>query len=349
MVIEDSFKGFVKGKRIGLFTLRNPLGMTAQITNYGAKIVSLYAPDADGRLADVVLGFSTLEEWQTKETYFNAVIGRYANRIKDGRFILDGKQYSLAVNNGTNHLHGGNVGFNTKVWDVVGQTKHSVSLHYRSLDGEENYPGTLDIYVTYNLTLDNAIEITYEAKTDKPTIVGFTNHAYFNLKGEGEGDIRNHTLQVFADSYTPFDSTACPMGDILPVQDTPMDFREPVLIGDRIDLPFFAPGKGIDNNFVLRKTASDKPSKRKTPELAAVLSAAGRTMEVLTTMPGLQVYTGNWIEQNIGKAGKTYDVQTAVCLEAQNFPNSPNIASFPSPVLRPGEVYFEQCIYRFRQ
>ena len=342
MVNEESFTDLVKGKRIGLFTLCNPQGMKVQITNYGAKIVSLYAPDKDGKLADVVLGFSTLEEWKTKETYFNAVIGRYANRIKDGHFTLDGKEYKLAVNNGTNHLHGGNVGFNEKVWDVVGQTKHSVSLHYRSADGEENYPGTLDVYVTYNVTLDNALEITYEAKTDKPTVLGFTNHAYFNLKGEGEGNVRDHVLQVFADEYTPFDDTACPTGEILSVEGTPMDFREPVLVGDRIDLPFFAPGRGIDNNFVLRKTDG-----KKKPELAAVVSAAGRTMQVLTTMPGLQVYTGNWVEKNIGKSGREYDVQTAICLEAQNFPNSPNIPSFPSPVLRPGEVYFEQCVYKF--
>ncbi len=342
MVNEESFTDLVKGKRIGLFTLCNPQGMKVQITNYGAKIVSLYAPDKDGKLADVVLGFSTLEEWKTKETYFNAVIGRYANRIKEGHFTLDGKEYKLAVNNGTNHLHGGNVGFNEKVWDVVGQTKHSVSLHYRSADGEENYPGTLDVYVTYNVTLDNALEITYEAKTDKPTVLGFTNHAYFNLKGEGEGNVKDHVLQVFADEYTPFDDTACPTGEILSVEGTPMDFREPVLVGDRIDLPFFAPGRGIDNNFVLRKTDG-----KKKPELAAVVSAAGRTMQVLTTIPGLQVYTGNWVEKNIGKSGREYDVQTAICLEAQNFPNSPNIPSFPSPVLRPGEVYFEQCVYKF--
>ncbi len=342
MIQEEHFQDFKQGKRIGLFTLRNPNGMIAQITNYGAKIVSLYAPDKDGKLADVVLGFSTLKEWQEKETYFNAVIGRYANRIKDGRFELDGKQYQLAVNNGTNHLHGGNIGFNEKVWEVVGQTKHSVSLHYRSKDGEENYPGNLDVYVTYNLTLDNALEISYEAKTDKPTIVGFTNHAYFNLKGEGEGDVRDHVLQVFADEYTPFDDTACPTGEIAPVDNTPMDFREPQIIGSRIDDPFFASGRGIDNNFVLHKSEG-----KKKPELAAIVSADGRTMEVWTTMPGLQVYTGNWIEKNMGKSGREYDVQTAVCLEAQNFPNSPNIASFPSPVLRPGEIYFHQCVYRF--
>lgn len=342
MVDELSFAGLLQHKRVGLFTLRNPNGMRVQITNYGAKIVSLYAPNDKGEWADVVLGFSTFEEWKTKETYFNAIIGRYANRIKDGRFSLDGVDYHLATNNGTNHLHGGIVGFNEKVWDVVGQTPYSVSLHYTSPDGEEGYPGTLDAYVTYCLTRDNALSITYEAKTDKPTIVGFTNHAYFNLKGEGNGTIRDHILQVFADNYTPFDETACPTGETLPVDGTEMDFCQPTLIGDRIDNSFFAPGRGIDNNWVLRKNKASKE-----PELAAVLKGGGRTMEVWTTLPGLQVYTGNWLEKNVGKSGKEYDVQTSISLEAQNFPNSPNIPSFPSPILRPGDTYFEKCIYKF--
>ncbi|MCM1034269.1 MAG: galactose mutarotase [Paludibacter sp.] len=341
MVNESSFSKLVNRKRVGLYTLRNPNGMHVQITNYGAKIVSLYAPDSNGNFADVVLGFSTLEEWIQKETYFNAVIGRYANRIKGGKFTLDGQTYNLATNNGTNHLHGGNVGFNEKVWEVVGQTAYSVSLHYRSTDGEEGYPGTVDTYVTYRLTRDNALSISYEAKTDKPTFLGLTNHAYFNLKGEGEGDIRDHILQINADTYTPFDDTACPTGEILSVDGTDMDFRTPIKIADRIDKSFFEAGKGIDNNWVLRKT--DK----KEPELAARLSAGNRSMEVWTTLPGLQVYTGNWIEKNIGKSDKAYAPQTAICLEAQNFPNSPNISSFPSAILRPGEIYFEQCIYKF--
>lgn len=347
MINEESFSGLMRGRRIGLFTLRNPQGMTAKITNYGAKIVQLLAPDKDGNLADVVLGFDSLKEWQTKETYFNAVIGRCANRIKDGLFSLDGKQYSLAQNNGTNHLHGGEHGFNERVWEVVGQTRHSVSLRYRSEDGEENYPGTLDVYVTYNITLDNALEITYEAKTDQPTIAGFTNHAYFNLKGEGEGNVRDHSLQVFADQYTPFDQSACPTGDILPVEGTPMDFRQPTLIGERIDLDFFRPGRGIDNNWLLLKEQKAGKNGKRKPELAARLSANGRTMEVWTTMPALQVYTGNFIEKNTGKSGREYDVQTAVCLEAQNCPNAINCDKFPSPILRPEEIYFEQCIYKF--
>lgn len=338
----DSFNGFIHGKRVTLCTLTNPNGLQAQITNYGAKIVSLIVPNNHGEKADVVLGFNTLEEWQTKETYFNAVIGRYANRIKNGKFAIDGVEYQLPINNGTNSLHGGVHGFNEKVWDIVGQSTYSVSLHYRAEDGEEGYPGNLDVYVTYSLTKDNALSIVYEAKTDKPTILGFTNHAYFNLEGEGAGKVHDHQLQVFADEYTPFDETACPTGEILPVDGTPMDFREMTRVGDRIDDPFFVPGRGIDNNFVLRPKAEGEKLRH-----AATLQADGRTMQVWTSAPGLQVYTGNWVEQNVGKSGRQYDVQHAICLETQNFPDSPNHANFPSPILRPGEIYYSRTDYRF--
>ena len=330
-------------KQIRTITLYGGQGLKAEISNYGAKLLSLIVPNRQGEKKDIVLGFKTIEEWQQKETYFNAIIGRYANRIKNGRFSIDGKSYQLPVNNGTNALHGGVSGFNEKIWDIVGQTRHSVSLHYRALDGEENYPGNLDVYVTYMLTKDNALSISFEAKTDQPTIVGFTNHAYFNLAGENSGSVKDHILQVFADQYTPFDDTACPTGEILPVDHTPMDFRQPTRVGDRIDDPFFAPGRGIDNNWVLRKSNQSK----KEPELAAVVEADGRAMQVWTTMPGLQVYTGNWIEQNEGKSGTTYDVQHAICLEAQNFPDSPNHANFPNAILRPGEVYYEKTSYKF--
>lgn len=341
MVNADSFSTLHKKKRVSLVTLRNPNGMRVQLTNYGAKIVSLLAPNKSGEMADVVLGFSTFEEWRDKETYFNAIIGRYANRIKDGKFTLDGKEYQLPINNGGNSLHGGIVGFNERVWEIVGQTAYSASFHLTAQDGEEGYPGKLDVYVTYVLTKENGLRITYEAKTDKPTILGFTNHAYFNLKGEGNGDVKDHILQIDADEYTPFDETACPTGEIVKVDGTPMDFRKPVRVGDRIDDPFFAPGRGLDNNWVLRANPEHALVK------VAEVSADGRTMEVLTTMPGLQVYTGNWVEKNVGKSGKEYDVQTAICLEAQNFPDAPNHVNFPNAVLRPGEIYFEQTEYRF--
>lgn len=336
--------------KVSVFTLRGKNGLEAQITNYGAKIVSLKVPNQAGEVADVVLGFATMDEWQSQETYFNAVIGRYANRIKNGRFVLDGKTYELPINNGSNSLHGGIHGFNEKVWDVVGQSQYSVSLHYKSRDGEEGYPGNLDVYVTYQLTKDGALSISYEAKTDAPTILGFTNHAYFNLNGEQSGSVRDHSLQVLADEYTPFDETACPTGEILSVEGTPMDWREPHLVGERIDDPFFAPGRGIDNNWVLRKCQvhpQGTGAESKTPELAAVVSAGGRTMEVWTTFPGLQVYTGNFVEEHVGKGGVTYGPQNSICLETQNFPDAPNHDNFPSAVLRPGEVYFEQTKYKF--
>lgn len=343
MVNIESFNTRVDGKRIVLCTLTNRNGLQAQITNYGAKIVSLIVPNKQGEKADVVLGFSTFEEWQKQETYFNAIIGRYANRIKDGKFSIDGVEYQLPINNGTNSLHGGVHGFNEKVWDVVGQSTYSVSLHYRAKDGEEGYPGNLDVYVTYSLTKDNALSIVYEAKTDKPTILGFTNHAYFNLEGEGGGTVHNHQLQVFADEYTPFDDTACPTGEILPVEGTPMDFRQMTRVGDRIDDPFFVPGRGIDNCWALTGWNAKIASLRH----AATLEAADRKMEVWTTAPGLQVYTGNWVEQNVGKSGKQYDVQHAICLETQYFPDSPNHTNFPSPILRPGEIYYSRTDYRF--
>jgi len=321
-----------------LFDLTNGT-LQVQISDYGAKITRLLVPDKNGKVADIILGFATEEEWRTKETYFNAIIGRCANRIKNGQFVLDGKQYQLPVNNGTNSLHGGIHGFNEKTWTAEEYDARHVRLHYRSADGEEGYPGNLDIWVNYALTDDNALSIEYEAKTDAPTVVNFTNHAYFNLNGEASPSIRDHVLQVFADEYTPFDDTACPTGEILPVEGTPMDFRQPQRISDRIDDPFFAPGRGIDNNWVLPAY--------KGLQLAAEVSASGRTMQVWTTWPALQVYTGNYVEHNIGKSGTTYCPQNAICLEAQNSPDAINHANFPSPILRPGKLFRKQTIYKF--
>ena len=342
MINKDSFKKIIDGKQVDIFTLKNKKGMSADITNYGAKIVTLFAPDKNGVTADVVLGFNTLDEWIEKETYFNAVIGRFANRIKDGRFTLNNTDHQLAVNNGTNHLHGGNSGFNQKVWDVVESTESTLKLHYFSKDGEENYPGNLDVFVTYAITDDNALSIHYEATSDKDTIVGFTNHAYFNLKGEGCGNVRDHILQVNADHFTQVDESFAPDGVILSVENHPMDFRTPTLIEKRIDDEFFKAGRGLDNNWVLNKNQQGECV------LAATVSVQERAMEVYTTMPGIQVYTGNWVEKNEGKSGNIYDVQHAICLETQGFPNSPNQPHFPSPILREGEKYDEWCIYKFK-
>ena len=321
-----------------LFDLDNGV-LHAQISDYGAKLTRLVVPNKDGETADVVLGFATEDEWRAKETYFNAIIGRCANRIKDGRFVLDGKTYQLPINNGTNSLHGGVHGFNEKTWTVLEHDATHIVLHYRAADGEEDYPGNLDVWVTYHLSEDNSLTISYKAKTDAPTIVNFTNHAYFNLNGEQSPSVRDHSLQVMADEYTPFDETACPTGAILPVEGTPMDFRQPVLIGERIDDPFFVPGRGIDNNWVLPASGGVRP--------AARVSAGGRTMEVWTDAPALQVYTGNYVEENIGKSGAVYRPQNAVCLETQNIPDAINHPNFPSPVLRPGALFLSQTSYKF--
>ena len=322
---------------IRFYTIKSSGGLKVEISNLGAKVTKLFIA---GR--DVVLGFKTAEEWRTQETYVNAICGRVANRIKKGQFTLDGKTYQLPINNGTNSLHGGVEGFNAKIWEVTAQSAYEITLHYRAKDGEEGYPGNVDVWVTYTATKDNALRIHYEAKTDQPTLVALTNHSYFNLAGEGSGLVHDHVLQVFADEYTPFDETACPTGEILPVEDTMMDFRNPVRIGDRIKDAFFAPGRGIDNNWCL--CAADAPKELRH---AATLQAEGLTMECWTTMKGLQVYTGNYIEQHEGKSGRMYDEQHAVCLEAQNWPDGINHSNFPNIVLRPNEKLDEITEYRF--
>ena len=312
------------------------------VCNYGAKILNLLVPNQNGEKVDVLLGFSSIEEWQTLEPSFNAVIGRFANRIKGGRFTIDGQNYQLPINCAGNTLHGGVLGFQQQIWDVVGQSAYSVSLHYRSIDGEQGFPGTLDVYVTYQITKDNALRITYEAKTSAPTVINLTQHAYFNLEGEQAESIREHILQINADAFTEMDDTNCPTGKILSVEDTAMDFRQPTRIGDRIDHDCFARTRGIDANWVISRPLSDYRL-----SLVATLSASERTMQVFTTQPGLQVYTANFVEENIGKSGTLYHPQNAICLETQNYPDAPNHPSFPSAILRPGEIYFSQTEYRF--
>ena len=340
-----SFNRDVQGKPVRLYTITGG-GLLMQVTNYGAKIVSLMVPDTNGKMADVVLGFSNLEEWLSQETYFNGINGRCTGRISGGRFSLDGTVYELVRNSGENALHGGLHGFNEKVWDVQESSTRHVTLHYRSEEGEEGYPGNLDVWVIYRLEQEHTLKIIYKAVTDAPTIINLTNHAYFNLKGEGEGDICDHRLQVLADEYIPYDETVAPTGEVLPVEGTPMDFRKPVTIGDRIDAPFFATGRGIDTGWAL----PGWQEYNKNPELlrkAAVLSGGYRTMEVWTTFPCLQVYSGNYVERHIGKSGRMYDVRSAICLEAQGFPDAINNQLFPSPILRPNETFSGTCAYRF--
>ena len=333
----------INGKKVTLFTLKNKNGMQADITNYGAKVVRLFVPDKNGKLADVVLGFDTLDEITTRETYFGVVCGRFANRIGNGKFTIDGKEYTLAVNNGPNSLHGDIEGFNMKVWDVVSVTESTLTLHYLSPDGEEGYPGNLDVTVTYEISDDNQLKIHYEATTDKPTVIGLTNHSYFNLKGAGEGTVGDHYLQLNADFRTALDEFTCPTGEVMKVDDTPYDFREPKLLNDRMNHDVFKPNRGIDDNWVIRKTQPHQLA------LAGYVyePVSGRKMEVFTTKPGIQIYTANWVDKQTGKEGKTYQEQCAICLEAQGFPNSPNLPHFPSSALRPGEKYDEWCNYKF--
>jgi aldose 1-epimerase len=333
----------LNGKPVSLYTLFNKNGMSVDITNYGAKIIRLIVADKNGKFDDVVLAFDTLEEVIEKEIYFGAVCGRFANRIKDGKFSIDGVEYTLPINNGTNSLHGGIHGYNEKVWTVKSVSQQELVLELFSPDGEEGYPGNLTITCTYILTDDNEIKMHYEATTDKATIIGLTNHSYFNLKGAGNGTIKDHTLQINADFYTVLDESFALTGEIRPVEGTPFDFRTAKAVGEVIDDEVYVPGWGIDNNWCLRKEQAGDCV------LAGTVyePTTGRKMEVLTTQPGMQIYTGNWIDKVTGKEGKIYDRQDAICLETQGFPNSPNVAHFPSSLLRPGQKYDEWCVYKF--
>jgi aldose 1-epimerase len=336
------------GETVDLYTLANAKGMEVTITNYGATVVSLKVPDRSGRAADVVLGFDNIDGYMKDPPYFGAIVGRYGNRIAKGRFTLNGREYKLAQNNGENALHGGLRGFDKRVWtarDVSGAAGPALELTYVSKDGEEGYPGTLTSKVVYTLTDNNELKIDYTATTDKDTVVNLTNHSYFNLAGQGEGDILGHVVHINADRFTPVDSGLIPTGELKPVAGTPFDFRKPTAIGARINHndEQLKIGKGYDHNFVLNSTGGS-------PALAARVTEpkTGRVMEVLTTEPGLQFYTGNFLDGTIkGKGGKTYNHRYGFCMETQHFPDSPNKPKFPSTVLKPGAQYRTTTVYRF--
>ncbi len=328
------------GETVESFVLDNG-SMTVKIITYGAIVAEIHVPDRDGKKADVVLGFETLEGYLGSHPYFGATVGRVANRIAKGTFTLDGKTYKLAVNNGPNSLHGGLKGFDKAVWNVAEASGRSVKLTYLSKDGEEGYPGNLSVAVTYTLTPDNALQIDGSATTDAPTPVNLTNHSYFNLAGPASGKILDHELRLFADDYTPGDDGFIPTGEIRSVKGTPLDFTSPTPIGSRIDRIPGEPG-GYDHNFVL----SDRDSLKQ----AAVVRdpKSGRVLEVSTTEPGLQFYTGNFLDGTIaGKDGVVYGKQQAFCLEAQHFPDSVHHDKFPSMILRPGSPYVQTTSYRF--
>jgi uncharacterized protein len=337
------------GKEVWLYTIANRNGYRVRLTNYGGRVVSIEAPDRDGRRGDVVLGYDTLAEYIKGNPYFGALIGRYGNRIAKGRFSLDGHEYQLPTNDGPNHLHGGPGGFHTRVFDsseIDEDDARGVELRYVSPDGEEGYPGTLHVTVRYTLNDRNELGIEYEATTDKPTIVNLTHHSFFNLHGAGDGDVLAERLQILADKFTPVDATLIPTGELRDVAGTPFDFRTPHAIGERIgeDDPQLKYGHGYDHNFVLR------PAKDGELRLAAVVvdPNSGRKLEILTTEPGLQFYSGNFLDgSDKGKGGKSYAFRSAFCLEPQHYPDSPNHPEFPSTLLRPGERYHTRSVYRF--
>lgn len=345
-VTREPFGRTSDGTPVELFTLANSKGVRVAITNYGGIIVSLSTPDRNGQPGDIVLGFERLDDYLKGHPYFGAIIGRYGNRIARGRFVLDGVEYRLAQNNGENHLHGGLVGFDKKVWqarDFTDAEGQHLELRYRSPDGEEGYPGNLDVTVTYTLNERNQLRIDYVATTDKPTVVNLTNHSYFNLAGEG--DILGHILRINADYFTPVDAGLIPTGELRPVKGTPFDFTEPHAIGERIEqddeqLRF---GRGYDHNFVLRGGGGSLA------EAAEVYEPrTGRVLRVLTTEPGMQFYTGNFLDGSLkGKYGRVYARRTGFCLETQHFPDSPNKPQFPSTVLRPGQTYRSTTIFEF--
>jgi len=326
-------------------TLTNANGLKATITPYGGKVIGLWVPDKNGSLGDIVLGYDSASQYPAGNPYFGALIGRYGNRIGKGQFTLDGTTYQLETNNGANALHGGPGGFHNVVWDVVEVKPNSIVLAYTSADGEEGYPGTLQAKVIYTLTDANELSIEYEATTDMPTVVNLTHHSFFNLGGEGVGDILNHELQIISDAFTPVDEGLIPTGELKPVAGTAFDFNKPTAIGARINqedvqLKY---GKGYDHNWVLKREGDGL-------SLTAVVTepTSGRVMEVWTTEPGLQFYSGNFLDgTDGGKGGKKYQFRSAFCLEAQHFPNSPNQPTFPSTVLRPGTVYTQKTSYKF--
>ncbi|RZL32210.1 MAG: galactose mutarotase, partial [Pedobacter sp.] len=349
MEIKRSYYGTLDNEeKVDIYTLVNSHGVELKVTNYGGLVTSLKVPNRTGILEDVVLGYDKLEEYLKSSPYFGALVGRYGNRIAKGKFTLNNRPYTLAVNNGVNHLHGGNVGFDKVAWKPktrLNKEDVSIALTYYSKDGEEGYPGNLSVEVVYTLTNNNEFKISYSAKTDKATVVNLTHHSYFNLEGEGTGDILKHQLMLNADKFTPVDKTLITTGELKPVKGTPMDFTKLTEIGSRIEQKdnqlIFA--KGYDHNWVLNKKGKELSLAAK-----AYSPKTGIVMDVFTTEPGIQFYSGNFLDgTNIGKKGQPYNFRNGFCLEAQHYPDSPNKPSFPSVVLNPGEKYTQTTIYKF--
>ena len=344
-LLKSNFQTEVDGKKTDLYTLRNKNNMEVCVTNFGGRIVSVMVPDKNGKMQDVVLGFDSIQDYIAKPSDFGASIGRYANRINQGKFTLEGKEYQLPQNNYGHCLHGGPKGFQYRVYDAVQPNPQELELTYRAADGEEGFPGNITCKVMMKLTDDNAIDIQYEAETDQPTIVNMTNHSYFNLDGNA-GNNAAHLLMIDADSYTPVDSTFMTTGEIVTVEGTLMDFRKPTAVGERIDNYDFVQlknGNGYDHNWVLNAKGdiSRKAASLESPETGIVL-------DVYTNEPGIQVYAGNFLDGSLtGKKGITYNKRASVCLETQKYPDTPNKPEWPSATLLPGEKYTSRCIFKF--
>lgn len=346
---KQSFGKTASGEQIDLYSLTSKKGMEVSITNFGATVVTLRVPDRAGKSADVVLGYDTLEGYENGKSYFGATVGRYANRIAGGKFSLDGKTYTLPKNDGPNTLHGGIVGFNKKIWkvrEIPSNDSAALEMTYLSADGEEGFPGNLSVKVVFTLPADrNELKIAYTATADKDTVLNLTNHSYFNLSGEGNGDILDHVLTLHAKQFTPVDKTLIPTGEVRDVAGTPLDFTTATVIGKRINDNYeqLVVGKGYDHNWVLA------PGSQRSLTIAAEAHdpKSGRTLEVLTTEPGVQFYSGNFLDGSKGKGNKPYPQRSAFCLETQHFPDSPNHPSFPSTVLKPGAVFQSETVFRF--
>ena len=341
----ENFDTTICGKRVGLYILRNASGMEVCITNYGGRIVSIMVPDRNGKFQDVVLGHDTIDDYVNIDGNFGALIGRYGNRINKGRISIDGTEYQLPQNNFGHCLHGGPVGFHHKVWDAVQPDGSTLELHLQSPDGEAGFPGNLNVKVVYTLSNDNSLKIEYTATTDKPTVVNLTNHSYFNLSGNPANDILDETVLFNADGFTPIDSTFMTSGEIRSVEGTPFDFRRGKTVGRDIDADDeqLKNGMGFDHNMVLN-TGGD------ISVLAGRIedSRSGISMEIYTTEPGIQFYTGNFLDGSVkGKRGIYYQKRSAICVETQHFPDSPNQPNYPSTLFRPGETYSSTCIYKF--
>lgn len=343
-LLKSDFVSEVEGKPTALYVLKNKNGAEACITNYGGRLVSVMVPDKNGKMTDVVLGYDNVDQYVKSDGNYGALIGRYGNRINQAKFTLDETEYTLPANDGMHCLHGGPLGYHTRMWDAKQLNDQALELTYLSKDGEAGFPGNLEIKVTYTLTDDNAVDIKYEATTDKKTVVNLTNHSYFNLSGVPGSDVLDQEIMINADNYTPVDETLIPTG-ISTVAETPLDLRTPVAIGKHIDEPFdqLQKGRGYDHNWVLNSNGDKNVLAAK-----AYSPTSGIALEVYTNEPGIQFYTGNFMDgKDTGKHGVLYPHRGAFCLETQHYPDTPNHPDFPTVVLNPGEKYFSECIYKF--